>query len=71
MEREQATIVYGIQTQTEKGAKWAHCHENGEPLFFESAELASDAIDRLWSATRSARSDGETEGGAQSRREPE
>lgn len=54
MEREQATITYGIQAQPTKGAKWMHVHSGGDALFFDSAEAASEAIDRLWSETRSA-----------------
>lgn len=47
MRRKQATVLYGIQTQREKGGKWMHCHKGGEPMIFRTPEQASAAIDAL------------------------
>jgi hypothetical protein len=40
MAREQATIIYGVQTKREKGGKWQHVCNGSGPLFCGSREDA-------------------------------
>lgn len=47
MAKEQATIIYGVQIKKGKGAPWAHVHQSGDPLFFDSASKATEAIKAL------------------------
>jgi hypothetical protein len=44
MDQPQATILYGVQAQTEKGGKWMHCHAGGKALIFKTPNEASAAI---------------------------
>lgn len=37
---------YGVQINTGSG-RWLHCHEDGNPLIYDSAEDASKKIDEL------------------------
>jgi hypothetical protein len=43
----QATIIYGVQTKREKGGAWMHVAKGTEPMFFDSADKASEAIKEL------------------------
>lgn len=54
MSQPMASILYGVQTQREKGDKWRHVHTNGQALIFKTMDEASAAIDRLWAADRAA-----------------
>jgi hypothetical protein len=47
MNKEQATIIYGVQIKPEKGAKWMHCFRDEKPLLFSTIDLASAAITEL------------------------
>lgn len=44
MEREQATILYGIETKREQGGRWMKVSAGAEPLLFSTAEQASEVI---------------------------
>ena len=47
MLREQATIIYGVQTMRHKGGRWMHVCRDSEPLFFDTREEASAACAEL------------------------
>lgn len=47
MQRERATIIYGVQTMRHKGKKWMHVCSSSEPLFFDTPEEASAACAKL------------------------
>ena len=50
MNHAQATIVYGVQTKREKGSAWMHVAKGAEPMFFDAAAGASEAIKALRAA---------------------
>lgn len=47
MQREQATIVYGVQTMRHKGGPWMHVARGTEPMFFDTHDGASAACAEL------------------------
>jgi len=47
MAKENADIVYGVQTQRHKGGPWMHVAKGEEPMFFDTADKASSACDTL------------------------
>lgn len=47
MNRDQATILYGIQTQREAGLPWYNLAIDGEAALFDSPEKASATIAEL------------------------
>lgn len=50
MSAAQATIIYGVQTKREKGGAWMHVAKGSEPMFFDAADKASEAIKALRAA---------------------
>jgi len=52
MQREQATIIYGVQTMRHKGGKWMHVCRGSEPLLFDTRDEASAACAELRNALK-------------------
>lgn len=44
----ESPIKYGIQARTDAG--WVNCHENGEPLFFDTPKAALEHVHQIETA---------------------